>query len=283
MHASWNLVDDVRQMWSLPFMVNAYRAGTLVALLAGVAGYYMIVRKQTFAGHTLSLAGFPGAAGATWLGVSAVYGYYAFCLGAAALIAAVPARGRRLSDQSAVIGSVQSLVLASGFLFIALYNGFLGGPTALLFGSFLGITSHQVNVLVLVAAGVVIAFAIIGRPLLFASLDDEVAEANGVPVRLLDVGFLLVLGAAVAETAQITGVLLVFTLLVLPPATAQQLSTKPGRALLLSVVFALVTVWLALGIAFYSPYPIGFWLSTTAFAGYVLAAGGVAVRRTAAA
>jgi zinc/manganese transport system permease protein len=98
-------------------------------------------------------------------------------------------------------------------------------------------------------------------------------------VRLLDIGFLLVLGAAVAQTAQITGVLLVFTLLVLPPATAQQLTTRPGRAVLLSILIAVVTVWLALGVAFYSPYPLGFWLSTIAFAGYVVTAGGSALAR----
>ena len=271
MHGSWNVLEDVRQMWSLPFMVNAYRAGTLVAVLAAVAGYYMVVRKQTFAGHTLSLTGFPGAAGATWLGISATYGYYAFCLAAAAVIALVPTRGRRLADQSAVIGTVQSLALASGFLFIALYKGFLGGTTALLFGSFLGVTSHQVVVLAAFTAGVLIVFTAIGRPLLFASIDPAVAEANGVPVRGLDLVFLLGLGVAVAQTAQITGVLLVFTLLVLPAATAQQLTTRPARMLLLSIVFALVTVWTALGVAFYSPYPLGFWLSTIAFAGYILA------------
>jgi len=279
MNGSWNLVTDVRQMWSLPFMVNAYRAGTVAALLAALVGYFMILRKQTFAGHTLSVVGFPGAAGATWLGISATFGYFAFCLSSAAVIAAVPAGGRRRTDQSALIGTVQAFALACGFLFVALYNGFLGGTTALLFGSFLGITSRQVLVLVVVAVLIVIALAVIGRPLVFASLDGDVARAHRVPVRLLDVIYLLLLGAAVAETAQITGVLLVFTLLVLPPATAQRLTARPARGILLAAVLAVVSTWVALGVAFYSPYPFGFWLSTITFAEYVAVVAGAAVVR----
>lgn len=274
--ASWNLLHDLQQMWALPFMVNAYRAGTIVAVLAALIGYFMILRKQTFAGHTLSVVGFPGAAGAIWLGVSATYGYFVFCLSAAMVIALMPLRGRRMADQSALIGTVQAFALACGFLFVALYKGFLGGTTALLFGSFLGITAHQVLILAAVSVIVIAALVLIARPLLFASLDPDVAAAHDVPVRLLDVGFLLLLAACVAETSQITGVLLVFTLLVLPPATAQQLTSRPARGLLLSLLIALITTWLALGIAFYSPYPLGFWLSTLAFAEYVAAVGGTA-------
>lgn len=278
--ASWNLIHDVQQMWSLPFMVNAYRAGTIVAVLAGLVGYFMILRKQTFAGHTLAVVGFPGAAGATWLGVSVTYGYFTFGLAAAAVIALVPLRGRRFAEESALIGTVQAFALACGFLFIALYRGFLGGTTALLFGSFLGITTGQVATLAVAAAAALVVLAGIGRPLLFASLDGQVARAHRVPVRSLDVAFLLLLAATVAEAAQITGVLLVFTLLVLPPATAQRLTTRPGRALALAVVLASVTTWAALAIAFYSPYPIGFWLSTLAFAEYVAAVAAVAARGT---
>ena len=281
--ASWNLVSDIQDMWSLPFMVNAYRAGTVVAVLSAAIGYFMFLRRQTFAGHTLSVVGFPGAAGAIWLGISATYGYFAFCLTAAVAIAAAPLRGRSRADQSALIGTVQAFALACGFLFVALYRGFLGGTTTLLFGSFLGITSTQVLALVVVAAVVLLVLALAGRPLLFASVDPDVAQAHGVAVRAVDVGFLLLLGAAVAETAQITGVLLVFTLLVLPPATAQRLTARPARAVAVAVALAVVTTWLALGIAFYSPYPFGFWLSSLAFGEYVVVVAAVAalrVRRT---
>jgi zinc/manganese transport system permease protein len=157
-------------------------------------------------------------------------------------------------------------------LFIALYNGFLSGTNALLFGSFLGITARQVTVLGAVAAAVLAVLAVIGRPLLFASVDADVARAHGVPSRALGAVFLILLGASAAEVSQITGALLVFALLVLPPATAQLVTPRPVRGLVLSVTFALVTVWVALFVAYYSPYPIGFWLTSTAFGGYALTA-----------
>ncbi len=251
---SWNLALDIQEMWSYPYMVNAFRAGTVVAVLAGLVGWFMVLRRQTFAGHTLSLIGFPGAAGAVWLGLGAASGYFAFCLVAALVFAALPVRG--FGAESAVIGTVQAFALAAGMLFVSLYKGFLNSTTALLFGSFLGITAGQVLAL--------------GRPLLFASIDRDVARAHGVRTRALDVAFLLLLGASAAEVSQITGALLVFALLVLPPATAQRITARPVAGLLLSVLLGLVVVWVALFVAYYSPYPIGFWLTTFAFGLYAL-------------
>ena len=273
MSFSWNLIGDFQDMWSLPFMLNAYRAGTIVAVLAAVVGWFMVLRRQSFAGHTLALVGFPGAAAAVWLGLGVALGYFAFCLVAAVVIAVLPVGSRRgYSEESAAIGTLQTLALASGMVFIGLYKGFLNGTNALLFGSFLGITGGQVALLAVVAVAVLGALAVIGRPLLFASVDPDVARAHGVPARLVGTLFLLLLGATAAEVSQITGALLVFALLVLPPATAQLVTARPVRGLLLSVVLGLVTVWVALFVAFYSPYPIGFWLTTVAFGGYVLVA-----------
>lgn len=266
---TWNIVADVAQMWSYPFMVNAFRAGTVVAVAAGVLGWFMVLRKQTFAGHTLALVGFPGAAGATLVGVGAVYGYFAACVTAAVAIAAAPRTGH--GTESAATGVVQAFALACGFLFIALYRGFLGGTSALLFGSFLGITGTQVLVLLVVTVVVLGVLAWCGRPLLFASVDPLVATARGVPVRWLSIAFLVLLGATVAEVSQITGSLLVFALLVMPAATAQALSARPGTSLVLSVVVAMVITWLGLGAAYYTVYPIGFYVTTIGFAGYVLA------------
>lgn len=276
---SWNLLTDVREMWSHPFMVNAFRAGTVVAVLAALVGWFMVLRRQSFAGHTLALVGFPGAAAAVWLGLSASLGYFAFCLGAAVVIAALPqGAGRGYREESAVIGTVQAFALACGMLFVALYHGFLGGTSALLFGTFLGITSGQVGLLAAVAVVVLAALAVAGRPLLFASVDTHVARANGVPTRALGTGFLLLLGATAAEVSQITGALLVFALLVLPSATAQMLTTRPARSLALSVALGLATVWVSLVVAYYSQYPIGFWLTTIGFGGYVLTYAGGRLR-----
>ncbi len=269
---SWNLLADIRDMWSYPSQVTAFRAATIVAVLAALVGWFMVTRRQTFAGHTLAVVGFPGAAAAVWAGIGLAYGYFAFCLAAALVITALPQRGSRgYADQSAVIGTVQAFALASGMLFIALYKGFLGGTNALLFGSVLGITATQVTILAAVAVAALAVLGLIGRPLLFASIDTDVARAHGVPTRTLDTAFLLLLGATAAEVSQITGALLVFALLVLPPATAQLLTPRPARSLALSVALALVTAWVALFIGYYSTYPIGFWLTTIAFGLYVLA------------
>lgn len=268
---SWNLIADIRDMWSLPAMLNAFRAGTIVAVLAAMVGWFMVLRRQSFAGHTLAVVGFPGAAAAAWLGAGVTVGYFAFCLAGALVIAALPGRaGRGYTEESAGIGTVQAFALAAGMLFIALYRGFLSGINALLFGSLLGITPSQVLTIAVVAVLVLAVLALIGRPLLFASIDTDVASAHGVPTRALGTVFLLLLGATAAEAGQITGALLVFALLVLPPATAQLVTARPGRGLVLSVLLGLVTVWLALFIAYYSPYPIGFWLTTIAFGLYAL-------------
>jgi zinc/manganese transport system permease protein len=269
---SWNPVTDLQQMWAFPFMVNAFRAGTVVAVAAAVMGWFMVLRRQSFAGHTLAVVGFPGAAGATLIGISATYGYFAFCVAAALVIAAIPRAGRDAGGgESALTGTIQAFLLACGFLFTALYKGLLGGVTSLLFGSFLGITTTQVWLLFAVAAAVLAVLAAIGRPLLFASVDPAVAAGRGVPVRLLSTVFLVLLGAAAAEASQITGTLLVFALLVMPAATAQTLTARPALSLALSVLIALAVTWLGLITAYYSPYPIGFYVTTFAFAGYLLA------------
>ncbi|MGH3808965.1 MAG: metal ABC transporter permease, partial [Pseudonocardiaceae bacterium] len=146
-------ITELAQMWSYPFMVNAFRAGTIVAVLAGAMGWFMVLRRQSFAGHTLSVIGFPGAAGAVLIGVAASYGYFAFCVAGALVIAALPQAGRGgYPEESAVTGTVQAFALACGFLFVSLYKGFLNGINALLFGNFLGITTGQVTLLGVVAA-----------------------------------------------------------------------------------------------------------------------------------
>ncbi|MGH3825149.1 MAG: metal ABC transporter permease [Pseudonocardiaceae bacterium] len=267
---SWNPITDLQQMWSYPFMVNAFRAGTIVAVLAGVLGHFMVLRRQSFAGHTLSLIGFPGAAGAVLIGIAASYGYFAFCLGGALVIAMLPHAGRAgYAEESAVTGTVQAFALACGFLFVALYKGLLTGINALLFGNFLGITTEQVTLLGVVAAVSLVILGVIGRPLAFASIDPDVAAARNVPVRALSVAFLVLLGAAVAEASQITGTLLVFALLVMPAATAQTLTARPVRALALTIAIGLIVTWLGLSAAYYTPFPVGFFVTSFAFAGYL--------------
>jgi zinc/manganese transport system permease protein len=267
---SWNPVADVRELVSFPFMVHALEAGTIVAVMAGVTGWFMVLRRQTFAGHTLSMIAFPGAAAASLVGLPIMLGYFGFCgLGAVAL-AGIAGTRRSLGAESAAIGSLQALALALGFLFVSLYHGVLNGLDSLLFGTFLGITGRQVEVLLIVAVVTVALVAATWRPLFFASVDADVARAGGVPVRLLDFGFLLVLGFSVAETSQITGTLLVFALLVTPAAIAHQLTSRPGLGVVLAVAIALAVTWLGLALAYFSIYPVGFYVTSLSFALYVL-------------
>ncbi|MBF9068901.1 metal ABC transporter permease [Streptacidiphilus fuscans] len=273
---SWNLLYDFQIMWSYPFMLNAFRAGAIVAVVAGVVGWYVVLRRQTFAAHTLSVVAFPGAAFATLAGFALSLGYFGFCI-AAALVLALLRRNRAGqpgdSEESAATGTVQAFLLACGYLFMALYKGLLEGPQALLFGSFTGITSSQVTTLAVAGVVVLGVLAVIGRPLLFASVDPQVAAARGVPVRALSVAFLVLLGAATAEAAQITGALLVFALMVLPAATAQVLTARPGLSLLLTVVIGFGVTWLGLFAGWYWNYPLGFFVTTFAFALFLLAHG----------
>jgi zinc/manganese transport system permease protein len=269
---TWDLARDLRQLFEFPFMVNAFRAGTIVAVLAACVGWFMVLRRESFAGHTLALVGFPGAAGAVLIGVSAQAGFFVFCGAAALVIAALPPSGRRsFSEQSAVIGTVQAFGLACGFLFVSRYRGNLNGINALLFGSFLGVTTGQVIALAALATAALALLAGLARPLLFASIDADVAAARGVPVRAVAAAFVVLLGGAAAATSQITGSLLVFALLVLPAATAQRLTTRPALGVGLSVLIALAVTWIGLACAYYSRYPIGFYVTTIAFALYVAA------------
>ncbi len=271
---TWNVVADIQNLFAYQFMVNAYRAGTIVAVLAGALGWFMVLRRQAFAGHTLAIVSFPGAAGAILAGISAIIGYFAAAVATALVIAAVPRSpgGRARSSESAVIGTVQAFALACGALFVSLYGGFLNSLTGLLFGSFLGISPGQVTALLVVAVVALLVLAVIARPLFFASVDPDVAQARGVPVRLLGTLFLVLLGCAASEVSQITGALLVFALLVMPAATAQQITAAPLRSLAITLAAGLLTVWLGLAAAYYSVYPVGFTITTAGFACYLLAA-----------
>ena len=263
-------------LFAYPFMVNALEAGTIVAVLAGVTGWFMVLRRQAFAGHTLAVIAFPGAAAAALAGVPAAVGYFGFC-GAGALALARLA-GTSASTETAATGTLQAFALALGFLFVSLYHGLLTGLDALLFGTFLGITSGQVLALLGVAVAAVALVLLAGRPLLYASVDPDVARASGVPVALVGAGFLLVLGLSVAETSQITGALLVFSLLVTPAATAHRLTTRPALGIALSVALALAVTWGGLLLAYYSIYPVGFYVTSLSFGLYVLVRGAERLR-----
>ena len=256
------------------FMQNAYAAGTLVAVLAGAAGYFVVLRGQSFVAHTLSQVGFPGAAAGVLLNVSPVLGLLAFC-GAGALAIGTLGRnvdaGRR--TESAAVGSILALALGLGLLFVRLRGGSAQSIYAFLFGTVLGVTDTDVAITLAVAVAGAVALAIMARPLVFASVDPNVAEARGVPVQALSIAFLLVLALSVAIAVQIAGTLLIFALLVTPAAAAVLLTARPMPALALSVAIAVAVTWVGLALAYYTDFPVGFFVTTLAFGAYVVTRG----------
>ncbi len=261
----------ILDLFAYQFMVNAFIAGTIAAVIAAVVGWYVVLRRETFAAHTLALIGFPGAAAAALFGWPVALGYFVVPgLGALAMVAG---RGRgeaRAGVETATVGTIQALALAIGYLLVTLSHANLSAAQAMLFGSFLGITSTQVVVLTAVGVGILVAMSCIARPLFFASVDADVAEARGVPSRALAAAFLLIVAATVAAVSQITGALLVFALLVIPAATAQRLTARPGRGVAIAVVIAVAVTWAGLATSYVADVPIGFTVTSYAFALFVL-------------
>lgn len=264
---SLNLIADLQQIFSYPFMQHAYQAGTIVAIVAGIVGYFVVLRRSSFAAHSLSHIGFAGAAGAALVGVSPVYGLLLFTtVGGSSMAVLSP----KAANRDISIGTVLAFMLGLGVLFISLYTGYATEAYSILFGEILGISSS--DVLLTLVAGLTILVAVSGvyRPLLFSSLDEDVAEAKGVPTFILGIVFMLLVAVATSIAVQVVGVLLIFSLMVTPAAIAQQLAKRPQRVILISVGVALMATWLGLFIAFYEPYPVSFFITSIVFISYLL-------------
>ncbi len=272
---SWDLVADFQLMFQYHFMQNAYLAGTLVAVLAGIVGYFMVLRSQSFAGHSLANVGFAGATGAALFGLPSVVGLFVAGVLAAVGIQTLNLGARQSRQSDVAVGAVFTASLALGFLFIHLATAeYAANVYNVLFGNVLGISDTDVSVIgwsTVVLAGVI---GFVARPLLFASIDPEVAAAHGVPVRALAFGYLVVLALMVAVAVQVVGVLLIFALLVTPAAIAQQITVRPVAAVAVAVALALVFTWAGLAVGFFTPYPVGFFITTFAFGTYALIRGG---------
>jgi zinc/manganese transport system permease protein len=263
----WNLIADVRQMLSYEFERHAFEAGGIVSVVAGIVGYFVVLRRTAFAAHALSHVGFAGAAGAAVLSVNPIWGLLVFCLGGAAVMGGL---GQRLRERDTVIGIVLAFMLGLGVLFIALYSGYSTEAYSILFGQIEGVSSGDVLLTLGVGVLTVVLIAGMYRPLLFASVDADVAEARRVPVRALAVVFMATLALAVAIAVQVVGVLLIFSLLITPAAIADMVTRRPGRAMLMAVLIALACTWIGLAIGWYFPYPDSFFITSLAFAGYVV-------------
>ncbi|MBI3941501.1 MAG: metal ABC transporter permease [Chloroflexi bacterium] len=249
------------------FVQNAFLAGTIIAILAPVIGYFVVLRAQAFAGHALSHIGFAGATGAALLGINSLLGMFALTLLAAL---GIGAWGERVRGRDVEIGMVLSFALGLGVLFLSLYTQYATETVSVLFGSIFSVTRE--NVLITLACGLAALLLIIlmFRPLLFASIDPEVAQSRGVPVRWLSIGFLLLLAITVSVTVQVVGVLLVFALLIAPAATAARLAHRPTGAIALAILLGLAFTWGGLVLAFASRWPVSFCIAALASLSYIV-------------
>ncbi len=226
------------------FMRDALIGGTIVALAAGLIGYFVVVRHTAFAAHALAHIGLPGATGAVLLGVPVVVGLGAFCVGGALVIGAL---GKRAADREVVTGTVLAMATGLGLFFNSLATESSSTMTNVLFGNLLAISHQQLVSFAILLVVLGFSVGIIYRPLLFSSVNAVVAQAKGVPVRALSIMFMALLGLAVTMAVQAVGTLLLFALVVTPAATAIMLTPRPARAMVISTAISLCAVWLGLG------------------------------------
>ena len=217
------IITIITTMLEYDFMRNAFAAAGVAAVVSGLVGYFLVLRGQTFAGHALGHIGFAGATGAVLIGVASLWGLVAFTVAAGIVMGLM---GDRISGRDVAIGVVLALALGFGLLFLHYYTAFATQATALLFGNVLAVDGAMIATLIGLGVVTLAALAAIMRPLIFASLQPELAEAKGVPLRFISTAFLAIVALAVSESAQIVGILLVFSLMVGPPAAAQRLVSR---------------------------------------------------------
>jgi zinc/manganese transport system permease protein len=266
----------ITDMFQYDFITNAFAAAGIVAVVSGVVGYFLVMRGQTFAGHALSHIGFAGATGAGLIGLAPLWGLLGFTLAAGIAMGVL---SDRISNRDIAIGIVLSLALGFGLLFLHYYTSFATQATALLFGNVLAVDRPMIATLAVLGLITLVALAAIMRPLIFASLQPELAEAKGVPLRFVSTAFLAIVALAVSECAQIVGVLLVFTLMVGPPAAAQRLTTGLWSGLALAAALALGEAWLGIVAAYYTDWPVSFCIASLSALGYFAALWAPAWRR----
>jgi zinc/manganese transport system permease protein len=256
------------------FITHALVAGTAVAVLCGLVGYFLVLRGQVFAGDAQAHIAYTGAMAALVTGLDPRVGLFAAAIIAGVALGVINRRG---ADDVA-IGSFFSWVLGLGALFLTYYttHGSGNNGTAnvnVLFGSIFGINDQATTLAVAIAAGLGVVLIVIARPLLFATIDPAVAQAVGVPTRLLSTLFLAVVGATVAEASQIIGALVVLGLLAAPSAAAARLTTRPWHGFWLSAVLATAAIWIGVTIAYAVPAaPPTFTIMSTAATIYLMAA-----------
>jgi zinc/manganese transport system permease protein len=272
---SLNPIQDLHAMLAYDFMRSAFIAGGCIAAAAGLVGYFVVLRNQVFTTDALGHVAFTGGMGGLLIGLNLLVGVFSSCIAVALAIGSLGGRGR---GRDVAIGTVFAWVLGLGLLFLSIFtssHSAAAGNTGIsvLFGSILGMQPAQAVVASLAGVLTCIALLAIARPLLFVSLDPEVAISRGLPIRVLTALFLILVAITVAESVQAVGALLVFALMVTPAAAAQNLTTNPYAGMALSAAVAVLAVWLGLTLAFYISYPVSFFITALAFGSFVVSLG----------
>ena len=257
------------------FMVNAWIGATIVAVVAGLVGFFVVLRGSAFAAHAIPNGAFAGAAGAALVGINTIIGLGIFGVLGALGVAGVSRRGRH--DVATAL--VLVFMLGLGALFLSMTVEYAPEIYSLLFGEVLGISSTELAPTIALAAVSVLAIVLLYRPLMLSSVLSDVAAARGISAFRIELCFLLVVALATTMTVPVVGTLLVFSLMIGPPAAARSFTNRPGVALGLSVAFALISVWAAIAISYKTNYPIGFFVGTISAAQYILGRVWAAVRQ----
>jgi len=247
-------------------MVNAWEVASIVAVVAGVVGFFTVLRGSAFAAHAIPNGSFAGAAGATLIGVSTLLGLGVFALAGALGIGVLSRRGRH--DVATALALV--MMLGLGALFLSFSEEYAPAVFSLLFGEVLGISSNDIAPTAILGLLCVLAIAVLYRPLMLSSVLPEVGEARGVSSFRMEMLFLIVLALATAMTVPVVGTLLIFSLMIGAPAAARSFTDRPLVAMGLSVAFALLIVWFAIAASYETDYPVGFFVGSASAASYAL-------------
>jgi zinc/manganese transport system permease protein len=269
-------MDRVLTLLGYEFVQNAIAAGFVIAIVSGVVSGFVVARNMSFAVHALAELGFTGSAGFLLLHLSPVLG---LLTGSAITAVFIGTLGVRARGRDVVVGVVMAFGLGLGVLFITLYKGYANQAFAILFGTITGVSQGDVLLLLVIGILTLVALAVIYRPLMFATVDPEVAEARGVPVGKMAIAFLLILVAAVAEAIQVVGVLLILTLLITPGAAAERLTPRPGRATAYSVAIALLCTLGGILLSLITNAPVSVFVTSLSFASYLVARFAIGPRR----
>src|SRR5947209_7235295 len=247
-------------------MVNAWTVATIVAVVAGIVGFFAVLRGSAFAAHAIPNGSFAGAAGAALLGINALIGLGVFSFLGALGTGALGRRGR----QDVATALTLAFMLGLGALFLSLSNEYAPQVYSLLFGEVLGISSNDVLPTAALAAAAIAAVLVLYRPLLLSSVLPDVGEARGISSAAMQLSFLMVIALVTTMTVPVVGTLLIFSLMIGPPAAARSFTDRPGRAMALSVAFALIAVWTAIACSYQTNYPVGFFVGSISAACYAL-------------